>query len=199
MFKPSILPHVIIPTIHFNHHDLPQILLNSEYSKGCVAEQEIIKLQMLFQIKRITTSHQLRHTALRSACMIFFTVQQECLSWVGRLVFFSPPSLARWRWFFTSLLQAYLLLWPDPQPSVQSGTPHHGEGCSIHWGNQQHREFKENHQKWLEEGNLHSAVFSPAELPRDGKSKLDRDSKPAKNSQDKISISFSKEEFLKYV
>jgi tRNA (guanine10-N2)-methyltransferase len=27
----------------------------------------------------------------------------------------------------------------------------------------QHLEFKENHVKWLEEGNLHSAVFSPAD------------------------------------
>jgi tRNA (guanine10-N2)-methyltransferase len=43
---------------------------------------------------------------------------------------------------------------------------------------EQHEEFKENHQKWLEEGNLHSAVFSPAELGTDGKSKFDRDSKP---------------------
>lgn len=28
-----------------------------------------------------------------------------------------------------------------------------------------HIEFKENHLKWLEEGNLHSAVFSPANAP----------------------------------
>lgn len=27
-----------------------------------------------------------------------------------------------------------------------------------------HLEFKENHLKWLEEGNLHSAVFSPADI-----------------------------------
>jgi hypothetical protein len=36
--------------------------------------------------------------------------------------------------------------------------------------------FRENHQKWMEEGNLHSAVFSPAE--QDGKPKFDKDSKP---------------------
>ncbi|WVZ75032.1 hypothetical protein U9M48_023128 [Paspalum notatum var. saurae] len=38
---------------------------------------------------------------------------------------------------------------------------------------EQHREFRENHQKWMEEGNLHSAVFEPAQ---DGKA--DRESKP---------------------
>ncbi|AQK71729.1 uncharacterized protein LOC100280406 [Zea mays] len=38
---------------------------------------------------------------------------------------------------------------------------------------ERHREFRENHQKWMEEGNLHSAVFEPAQ---DGKP--DRDSKP---------------------
>ncbi|TVU29699.1 hypothetical protein EJB05_21278 [Eragrostis curvula] len=43
---------------------------------------------------------------------------------------------------------------------------------------EQHRDFRENHQKWLDEGNLHSAVFSPAESAADGKSKFDRDSKP---------------------
>ncbi|KAK3154361.1 hypothetical protein QOZ80_2BG0189520 [Eleusine coracana subsp. coracana] len=43
---------------------------------------------------------------------------------------------------------------------------------------EQHRDFRENHQKWLDEGNLHSAVFSPAELAPDGNSKFDRDSKP---------------------
>ncbi|GJM85256.1 hypothetical protein PR202_ga01691 [Eleusine coracana subsp. coracana] len=43
---------------------------------------------------------------------------------------------------------------------------------------EQHRDFRENHQKWLDEGNLHSAVFSPAEPAPDGKSKFDRDSKP---------------------
>ncbi|KAK6945564.1 Ribosomal RNA large subunit methyltransferase K/L-like, FLD domain [Dillenia turbinata] len=30
-----------------------------------------------------------------------------------------------------------------------------------------HLEFKENHLKWLEEGNLHSAVFSPVKPPSD--------------------------------
>lgn len=32
----------------------------------------------------------------------------------------------------------------------------------------QHLEFRENHLKWLEEGNLHSAVFSPAEVHTNG-------------------------------
>lgn len=43
-----------------------------------------------------------------------------------------------------------------------------------------HLDFKENHLKWLEDGNLHTAVFSPAESEEDfgGKSKFDRDSKP---------------------
>lgn len=43
-----------------------------------------------------------------------------------------------------------------------------------------HLEFKENHLKWLEDGNLHSAVFSPAnpEISLSGKSKFYRDSKP---------------------
>ncbi|KAL5982629.1 hypothetical protein ACLOJK_016704 [Asimina triloba] len=44
-----------------------------------------------------------------------------------------------------------------------------------------HTEFKENHLKWLEDGNLHAAVFSPAETLMDGgqgKSKFDRDFKP---------------------
>ncbi|OVA20948.1 putative RNA methylase domain [Macleaya cordata] len=31
-----------------------------------------------------------------------------------------------------------------------------------------HLDFKENHLKWLEEGNLHSAVFSPADCQTDG-------------------------------
>lgn len=32
----------------------------------------------------------------------------------------------------------------------------------------QHLEFRENHLKWLEDGNLHSAVFSPAEVHTNG-------------------------------
>lgn len=39
-----------------------------------------------------------------------------------------------------------------------------------------HLEFKENHLKWLEEGNLHSAVFSPTDAEDD--SKLNKDTKP---------------------
>jgi tRNA (guanine10-N2)-methyltransferase len=39
---------------------------------------------------------------------------------------------------------------------------------------ERHREFRENHQKWMEEGNLHSAVFEPA--AQDGKP--DKDLKP---------------------
>ncbi|VFQ59074.1 unnamed protein product [Cuscuta campestris] len=40
-----------------------------------------------------------------------------------------------------------------------------------------HLEFKENHVKWLEEGNLHSAVFCPAQdLPND--TKMTKESKP---------------------
>lgn len=39
---------------------------------------------------------------------------------------------------------------------------------------ERHREFKENHAKWMEEGNLHSAVFES----NDGISKFDRESKP---------------------
>ncbi|XP_048424575.1 tRNA (guanine(10)-N2)-methyltransferase homolog [Pyrus x bretschneideri] len=31
-----------------------------------------------------------------------------------------------------------------------------------------HKDFKENHLKWLEDGNLHSAVFSPSDLPLNG-------------------------------
>lgn len=44
----------------------------------------------------------------------------------------------------------------------------------------QHLEFKENHLKWLEEGNLRSAVFSPVDSHRGGESyaKLGKDSKP---------------------
>lgn len=42
---------------------------------------------------------------------------------------------------------------------------------------QQHAEFRKNHVKWLEDGNLHSAVFSSAESLK-GKSKFDGDSKP---------------------
>ncbi|XP_020082352.1 tRNA (guanine(10)-N2)-methyltransferase homolog [Ananas comosus] len=41
----------------------------------------------------------------------------------------------------------------------------------------QHLEFKENHLKWLEDGNLRSAVFSPAESQM-ASLKLERDSKP---------------------
>lgn len=42
-----------------------------------------------------------------------------------------------------------------------------------------HLEFKENHLKLLEEGNLHSAVFSPADSTTlDGQPKFDKDSKP---------------------
>ncbi|WVZ23610.1 hypothetical protein V8G54_002154 [Vigna mungo] len=43
-----------------------------------------------------------------------------------------------------------------------------------------HMEFKENHVKWLEDGNLHSAVFSPADgqLTEAGDPKLIKDPKP---------------------
>jgi len=43
-----------------------------------------------------------------------------------------------------------------------------------------HIEFKENHVKWLEDGNLHSAVFSPADghLTEAGDPKLIKDPKP---------------------
>ncbi|TYG36521.1 hypothetical protein ES288_D13G071300v1 [Gossypium darwinii] len=42
-----------------------------------------------------------------------------------------------------------------------------------------HLEFKENHSKWLEEGNnLHSSVFSPADVHHSGDSKLSKESKP---------------------
>ncbi|KAL9251414.1 tRNA (guanine(10)-N2)-methyltransferase-like protein [Drosera capensis] len=43
-----------------------------------------------------------------------------------------------------------------------------------------HLDFKENHLKWLEEGNLHSAVFMPIDLLSDssGDSKLWKESKP---------------------
>ncbi|XP_009792390.1 uncharacterized protein LOC107763736 [Nicotiana tabacum] len=42
-----------------------------------------------------------------------------------------------------------------------------------------HLEFKENHLKWLEEGNLHSAVFSPADihLKVSGDTKIGKESK----------------------
>lgn len=43
-----------------------------------------------------------------------------------------------------------------------------------------HLDFKENHLKWLEEGNLHSAVFSPNDLQTDEEldSRSNNDSKP---------------------
>ncbi|KAL5566131.1 hypothetical protein UlMin_029295 [Ulmus minor] len=43
-----------------------------------------------------------------------------------------------------------------------------------------HIEFRENHVKWLEDGNLHSAVFSPADsqLNAAGEGKLSKDPKP---------------------
>lgn len=44
-----------------------------------------------------------------------------------------------------------------------------------------HMEFRENHVKWLEEGNLHSAVFSPADIQLNGAAgdtKLSKESKP---------------------
>ena len=43
-----------------------------------------------------------------------------------------------------------------------------------------HLEFKENHLKWLEDGNLRTAVFSPADpqLGGAGDAKLGKDSKP---------------------
>ncbi|XVF01752.1 hypothetical protein REPUB_Repub04eG0116200 [Reevesia pubescens] len=40
-----------------------------------------------------------------------------------------------------------------------------------------HLEFKENHVKWLEDGNLHSSVFSPADV-ESGDSKVSKESKP---------------------
>ena len=40
-----------------------------------------------------------------------------------------------------------------------------------------HLEFKENHVKWLEDGNLHSSVFSPADA-ESGNSKVSKESKP---------------------
>ncbi|MED6147883.1 hypothetical protein PIB30_117844 [Stylosanthes scabra] len=43
-----------------------------------------------------------------------------------------------------------------------------------------HLEFRENHVKWLQDGNLHSAVFSPidSQLPEAGDSKFIKDPKP---------------------
>ncbi|XP_052194151.1 uncharacterized protein LOC127802402 [Diospyros lotus] len=43
-----------------------------------------------------------------------------------------------------------------------------------------HLDFRENHLKWLEDGNLHSAVFSPAdpEIGSAGDTKFSKDSKP---------------------
>ncbi|PON56556.1 tRNA guanosine-2'-O-methyltransferase, TRM [Trema orientale] len=43
-----------------------------------------------------------------------------------------------------------------------------------------HMEFRENHLKWLEDGNLHSAVFSPADSNSNasGEGKLSKESKP---------------------
>lgn len=43
-----------------------------------------------------------------------------------------------------------------------------------------HMEFKENHLKWLEDGNLHSAVFSPAASKSSAgdEGKLSKDPKP---------------------
>uniref|UniRef100_A0A1D1YUQ8 tRNA (guanine(10)-N(2))-methyltransferase n=1 Tax=Anthurium amnicola TaxID=1678845 RepID=A0A1D1YUQ8_9ARAE len=41
-----------------------------------------------------------------------------------------------------------------------------------------HMEFKENHLKWLEDGNLHSAVFSPADPQPTPPGKSERDLKP---------------------
>ncbi|KAK9167111.1 hypothetical protein Scep_002302 [Stephania cephalantha] len=41
-----------------------------------------------------------------------------------------------------------------------------------------HLEFKENHLKWLEDGNLHSAVFSPASSVNGASGDFNRDSKP---------------------
>lgn len=43
-----------------------------------------------------------------------------------------------------------------------------------------HIEFRENHLKWLEDGNLHSAVFTPTDpqLSAAGDSKLSKDPKP---------------------
>ncbi|XP_042481323.1 tRNA (guanine(10)-N2)-methyltransferase homolog [Macadamia integrifolia] len=45
---------------------------------------------------------------------------------------------------------------------------------------QKHLDFKENHVKWLEDGNLHSAVFSPIDREGDtaGDYKSNKDSKP---------------------
>ncbi|PKU67761.1 tRNA (guanine10-N2)-methyltransferase [Dendrobium catenatum] len=40
-----------------------------------------------------------------------------------------------------------------------------------------HLDFRENHLKWMEEGNLHSAVFSSSDA-QNTKSLFDRDSKP---------------------
>lgn len=43
-----------------------------------------------------------------------------------------------------------------------------------------HLEFKANHLKWLEEGNLHSAVFCPADTKPNGQgeTKASKDTKP---------------------
>ncbi|PIA47671.1 hypothetical protein AQUCO_01400347v1 [Aquilegia coerulea] len=43
-----------------------------------------------------------------------------------------------------------------------------------------HLDFRENHLKWLEDGKLHSAVFSPIDSQNDGsvESKFNKDSKP---------------------
>lgn len=43
-----------------------------------------------------------------------------------------------------------------------------------------HLDFRENHLKWLEDGNLHSAVFTPADalVASDAESKISRELKP---------------------
>ncbi|CAI9764495.1 unnamed protein product [Fraxinus pennsylvanica] len=41
-----------------------------------------------------------------------------------------------------------------------------------------HLEFKENHLKWLEDGNLHSAVFEPADIQINGSGDAKFSTKP---------------------
>lgn len=43
-----------------------------------------------------------------------------------------------------------------------------------------HLEFKENHLKWLEDGNLHSSVFAPADTQSNasGDAKINKEPKP---------------------
>ncbi|KAJ6820037.1 tRNA (guanine(10)-N2)-methyltransferase-like protein isoform X1 [Iris pallida] len=140
--------------------------------------------------KGLIIYRQLHLIVWSSACMTFSTLLPKCMLVMGgRLVFFYPvlreegftdaqypehpcfTLVASCEQILSLRYSRHLLT----MAKTGSYTEEIAESARL-----KHLEFTENHLKWLEEGNLHSAVFSPADsqAPLAGQPKFDRDSKP---------------------